>query len=85
MLYARKVFAVTKVFAIMVMRWGDGCDLTSHEGFDASRAPSAKRQGRIARISYMMPKAFAISVPCAGPADVVRRHTSTLMHHEPPS
>jgi hypothetical protein len=28
---------------IMVMRWGDGCDLASHERSDASRAPSAKR------------------------------------------
>jgi hypothetical protein len=30
-----------------VMRWGDGCDLASHERPDASRAPSAKRHCRI--------------------------------------
>jgi hypothetical protein len=42
-LYARKVFAVKKVFAIMGMRRDDRCDLASHELSDASRAPSAKR------------------------------------------
>jgi hypothetical protein len=44
-LYARKVFAVKKVFVIMVMRWDGGRDLASQERSDASRAPPAKRQG----------------------------------------
>jgi hypothetical protein len=61
-LYARKVFAVTKAFVIMAMSRDDGCDLASHERSDASRAPSADRHCRIAQISCARRKVFAISV-----------------------
>jgi hypothetical protein len=33
-------FVVKKVFAIMVVRWDDSCDLASREWSDASRASS---------------------------------------------